>query len=111
MIHVASPFVLGSKDHERDLFRPAITGTESILSAVHRNNPNIRRIVITSSFAANLDPTLGMRPGYTYSEKDWNPITREAASQADGVVAYLASKTLAERAAWDFVDKQKVRIS
>ena len=48
----------------------------------------------------------GLRPGYTYSEKDWNPITAEEATQ-DSVRGYQASKTFAETAAWDFVEKEK----
>ena len=47
---------------------------------------------------------------YTYSEKDWNPITEKEAyeSSSDG---YRASKTFAERAAWDFVEKEKPNFS
>ena len=49
------------------------------------------------------------RPGYTYTEKDWTPVTYPTAASplTDGVIAYLASKTLAEKAAWDFVEKNK----
>jgi len=108
IIHTASPFVLGATDFENDLFRPAINGTTSILRAAQKNNSNIKRIVITSSFAANLDPTKGVRPGFTYTDSDWNPVTREAAaSSSDGVFAYVASKTFAERAAWDYVENEK----
>lgn len=53
------------------------------------------------------------RPGYTYTEKDWNPVTYATAASpsTDGEIAYLASKTLAERAAWDFVAKNKSNFS
>jgi nucleoside-diphosphate-sugar epimerase len=92
------------------LFRPAINGTTSVLRAAQKNNPNVKRIVITSSFAANLDPTKGVRPGFTYTDSDWNPVTREAANASgDGVFAYVASKTFAEQAAWDYIEKEKVR--
>ena len=49
---------------------------------------------------------LGNRPGYTYSEKDWNPITEEEAIQTptDG---YRASKTFAEKASWEFLEREK----
>lgn len=62
--------------------------------------------MITSSFASIIDPSKGTRPGYTYSEADWNPITEEEAIQnpANG---YRASKAFAEKAAWDFVEKEK----
>lgn len=62
--------------------------------------------MITSSFASILDPSKGNRPGYTYSEKDWNPITEEEAIQ-NPVNGYRASKTFAERAAWEFLEKEK----
>ena len=66
----------------------------------------MKRVVVTSSFAAIIDGSKGMRSGYTYSEKDWNPITEEQAYQtAPG--GYRASKTFAEKAAWDFVEKEK----
>ena len=49
---------------------------------------------------------MGNRPGYTYSEKDWNPITEEEAIQTP-INGYRASKTFAEQAAWDFSEKEK----
>ena len=107
VIHTASPFVMQVEDNGRDLLNPAVKGTISVLEAVKKNAPQVKRVVMTSSFAAILDPTQGNRPGYTYSEKDWNPVTYEQAKTGDGATAYCASKTLAEKAAWDFVEKEK----
>ena len=67
----------------------------------------MRRIVITSSFASVLDVTKGLRPGYVYTEADWNPMTAEETHAAGPSAAYLVSKTLAEKAAFDFVEKEK----
>lgn len=69
----------------------------------------MKRVVLTSSFAAIIDLGKGARPGYTYTEEDWNPVTYEQAAKkdADGGIAYCASKTLAEKAAFDFVKKNK----
>jgi len=53
-----------------------------------------------------LDPFAGNNPGHTYSEADWNPITLEQAKE-NPPSAYRASKTFAERAAWDFVEQEK----
>jgi nucleoside-diphosphate-sugar epimerase len=47
-----------------------------------------------------------MWPSHTYSEKDWNPITQEEALQNPGN-GYRASKTFAEKAAWDFIQNEK----
>ena len=50
----------------------------------------------------------GFWPSHTYSEADWNPVTYDdAKSTSAGSVAYCASKTFAERAAWDFAEKNK----
>ena len=62
--------------------------------------------MITSSFAAVISPKAGIRPEHTYSEKDWNPITAEEATQ-DSLSGYRASKTFSEKAAWDFVEKER----
>lgn len=62
--------------------------------------------VVTSSFASIITPNLGNRPGYTYSEKDWNPITEEEAIQTPSN-GYRASKTFAEKAAWEFLEREK----
>ncbi|KAI9732521.1 MAG: methylglyoxal reductase (NADPH-dependent) gre2 [Cirrosporium novae-zelandiae] len=58
--------------------------------------------VITSSFAAMLDSSKGHWPTHTYNESSWNPVTISDASK-DPATGYRASKTHAEKAAWDFV--------
>jgi nucleoside-diphosphate-sugar epimerase len=68
-------------------------------------------VVITGSFAAVVDVTTGIRSGYTYTEKDWNPMTKEGAQEAGPTAAYLVSKTLAERAAFEFVETEKPSFS
>lgn len=113
IIHSASPFVLQAEDNTREILEPAINGTLSVLKAAAAvNNPNLKRVVVTSSFASILDVDQGYRPDYTYSEKDWNPATFEAAAKhPNGGWAYCASKALAERAAWDFIEKEKPTFS
>jgi nucleoside-diphosphate-sugar epimerase len=107
VIHTASPFVLQVQDNERDLLDPAVKGTMRLLEAVAAHAPQVKRVVITSSFASILDPAQGHRPGYTYTEKDWNPVTYEEAKAGPGPVAYCGSKKFAEKAAWDFVEEKK----
>ncbi|KAK0107021.1 methylglyoxal reductase (NADPH-dependent) gre2 [Cadophora gregata] len=109
VIHTASPFQMTVTSNKTDLLDPAINGTLSLLTSIQAHNPHIKRVLITSSFAAILDLSLGTRPGYTYTESDWNPISyTEAADQkTPGPVAYCASKTFAERAAFDFVKEKK----
>lgn len=108
VVHCASPFVMQVENNERDLLDPAVKGTNRILEAVAAHAPQVKRIVITSSFAAIVDPSQGARPGYTYTEDDWNPTSWETAVNTDnGAVAYCASKVFAEKAAWDFVKEKK----
>ncbi|OJJ50126.1 hypothetical protein ASPZODRAFT_1106889 [Penicilliopsis zonata CBS 506.65] len=105
VVHNASPFHTQVQSNERELLRPSIDGTTNILSAVQAHAPDVKRVVLTSSFAAMVDMSLGNRPGHVYSEKDWNPITYQQAKKAltPPVLAYTAAKTGAEHAAWDFM--------
>jgi nucleoside-diphosphate-sugar epimerase len=105
VLHTASPFHFNVTDTKRDLLDPAINGTTGILKAIKAHAPSVKRVVVTSSFAAIVDPK-GKPEGYEYSEKDWNPITEEEAVSSPQL-GYRASKTFAERAAWDFVEKEK----
>lgn len=91
---------------QKQLLDPAIIGTTGVLRSIKKSAPSVKRVVITSSFASIVDAFQGDRPGHTYSEEDWNPITREQAPEnpANG---YRASKTFAERAAWDFIEQEK----
>lgn len=106
VIHTASPVHISSKDIQREVLDPAINGTIGMLHSIKKLAPSVRRVVITSSFASIFDPSLGCRPGYVYSEKDWNPVTAEEAV-LNAVSGYEASKTFAEKAAWDFVLQER----
>jgi nucleoside-diphosphate-sugar epimerase len=59
--------------------------------------------VVTSSFASIVN-TKGHKK--LYNEDIWNPVTIEEIHE-DRATAYRASKTLAEKAAWEFVEKEK----
>ncbi|KAI1502049.1 NAD(P)-binding protein [Biscogniauxia marginata] len=108
VVHAASPFNVQPSDNVRDLLTPAVRGSTAVLEAARRwGGPRVRRVVVTSSFGAVVDPGRGARPGYVYAEADWNPTSWDEAAVADGVVAYCTSKSLAERAAWDWVAAQK----
>lgn len=95
VLHVASPFPLSVPRDEDDLIIPARDGALRVLKAAHA--ASVRRVVLTSSFAA-----IGYghpdRPA-PFDERDWTDLS------GPGVQPYVKSKTLAERAAWDFVAK------
>ncbi|KAI1453172.1 NAD(P)-binding protein [Annulohypoxylon moriforme] len=112
IIHSASPFNLAPEDNVRDLLDPAVKGATSILeAALQYGGGKVKTVVATSSFASVIDLSKGFREGYTYDEKDWNPVTWDEAVVANGTVAYCASKALAERAMWEWVEKHKGQIS
>lgn len=95
VIHTASPFPLDNLKDRMALVGPARDGTLRVLSAAKA--AGIKRIVLTSSVAAIMDGH-GDPKGRVFSEADW---TNDANEE---VKAYPLSKTLAERAAWDFVN-------
>lgn len=105
-LHTASPFTFASSDIENDLLKPAVNGTISALSAVKKYGPQIKRVVVTSSYAAMADIISGQDPNIVIDEKSWSPLTWET-SLANGAVGYCGSKKLAEKAAWDFVEAEK----
>jgi len=105
-LHTASPFHFNAKDIKKDLIDPALIGTKSALTAADKEK-SVKKVVITSSFAAILNASKGNYPNHTYSEEDWNPITMEEAVSGNAQLGYRGSKTFAEKLGWDFVEKEK----
>jgi nucleoside-diphosphate-sugar epimerase len=106
VLHTASPFFFGHSDAVKEILDPAIKGTTGILKAIKANAPSVKHVVVTSSFAAIVRPD---NPPKVYNEESWNPVTEEEALQPSHT--YRASKTFAERAAWDFVKNEKPNFS
>lgn len=71
----------------------------------------MRRLVITSSFAAVVDVTKNniLGPDFTYTGSHWNPLTWEESIDpaTSAVVAYRGGKKFGELEAWDFVGREK----
>ncbi|SNX88046.1 related to GRE2 - methylglyoxal reductase (NADPH-dependent) [Melanopsichium pennsylvanicum] len=110
VLHTASPFHFNIEgDPKRTLINPAVNGTRNVLTSISKHGSNVKRVVITSSFAAILDSS---RQGHiVYTEKDWNISSVENVEKKgkdqEGPDAYRASKTMAERATWQFVEENK----
>ncbi|CAE6426053.1 Putative NADPH-dependent methylglyoxal reductase GRP2 OS=Candida albicans (strain SC5314 / ATCC MYA-2876) GN=GRP2 PE=1 SV=2 [Rhizoctonia solani AG-1 IB] len=104
ILHTSSPLVFGLKDAEKNILKPAIQGTTEILKSAKEHGPTIKRVIITSSFLALL--TFTDPPNHVYSEKDWSTATYEYAVN-NPEMAYVASKPLAEKAAWEFIEREK----
>jgi nucleoside-diphosphate-sugar epimerase len=100
VLHVASPFPAAPPKSEDDLITPAREGTLRVLRAA-RDSKSVKRVVVTSSFAAIAHGDTPPK-GKLYDETLW--------THTDGHVglanAYQKSKTLAERAAWSFIEKE-----
>jgi nucleoside-diphosphate-sugar epimerase len=96
VLHIASPFPAAAPKHEDELIVPARAGALRVLRAAR--DSGVRRVVLTSSFAAI---------GYghdsqtaPFDETCWTDPDRARAA------AYTRSKTLAERAAWEFMQRE-----
>lgn len=106
VLHTASPFLFRVTDPVKDLIDPAVLGTTSVLKAIQKSAPQVRRVVVTSSFAAIVDDNTVNNPNHVYTEKSWCPITLEDVGTNPNK-GYRASKKLAEKAAWDYVRDNK----
>ncbi len=96
VLHVASPFPLRVPKHEDELIVPGRAGTLRVLDAARE--AGVKRVVLTSSFAAI---GYGHKPAdRRFTEENWTD------PNGGGVSAYVKSKTLAERAAWDFIARE-----
>lgn len=92
--HVASPFPPAQPGSDEEVIAPARDGALRVLRAAR--DAGTARVILTSSFAA-----VGYTPkdSNAYDETDW--------TDPDGDnPAYIRSKAIAERAAWDFVENQ-----
>ncbi|PXA84477.1 epimerase [Nostoc sp. 3335mG] len=90
--HGASPTPSGDQVSEGDWVRPAVEGNLRVLRAAR--DAGVRRVVLTSAFGAI---GVGHKPlGRPFVETDWSDLT-------GNVAPYQKSKTLAERASWDFI--------
>ncbi len=93
IFHVASP-TPGSAPAEDEYFtKPAVAGVLNVLEAALKND--VKKVVVTSSVAA-----VAFRPkDKIFTEDDWEP--------EEGLVPYPKSKVRAEKAAWEFYEKNK----
>tara|TARA_B100000965_G_scaffold338890_2_gene306293 strand:- start:814 stop:1830 length:1017 start_codon:yes stop_codon:yes gene_type:complete len=93
LFHIASPCSIEEPKNENDLVTPALEGTLRALKAAHKSK--IKKVVLTSSIGAI---AYGHSKKYCNSE-DWTDTSND-------VGAYIKSKTIAEKAAWEFVRSQ-----
>ncbi|HVZ82339.1 MAG TPA: aldehyde reductase [Terracidiphilus sp.] len=96
VLHIASPFPSTVPNHEDELIVPAREGALRVLRAAR--DAGVARVVLTSSFAAI---GYGREPiDRPFDENDWSDVN------GVGMTAYAKSKTLAEQAAWEFMERE-----
>ncbi len=96
VLHVASPFPATIPKDENELIVPAREGALRVLRAAR--DAGVTRVVLTSSFAAI---GYGHPPqSAAFDETSWTNL------EDPKLQPYVKSKTIAERAAWDFVAKE-----
>ena len=94
LIHVASPIALERKSE--DFFvKPAVAGVKRALKFAKKHN--IKKVILTSSVAAIFH---GIELKEYYDENDWSD------PENPSIDHYSKSKTLAEKAAWDFIEAE-----
>lgn len=97
VFHIASPvYDSRSVEDPSEMILPAVNGTLKVLQAVSEVG-SVKRVVLTSSIASIC--ALYKYRKQPYTEEDWTDLSEP------GHTAYIKSKTLAEKAAWDFVNK------
>ena len=99
VLHTASPVPREMPEHEADLIIPARDGTVRVLTAAKA--AGVKRVVLTSSIAA-VTRDSSKPKSHVYTEADWSVV--------DEAEAYGKSKTIAERAAWDFAEEQGLEL-
>ncbi|KAL3843311.1 hypothetical protein ACJIZ3_000714 [Penstemon smallii] len=103
VFHTASP-VLGHPccDPKAEILQPAIDGTLNVLRSC-KKTPSLRRVVFTSS-SSTVRAREGLVPSVPLDESSWS--STELCEKLE--IWYVLSKTLAERAAWEFCEAHKI---
>ncbi|KAL6494450.1 hypothetical protein OROGR_031250 [Orobanche gracilis] len=121
VFHVASPCTLEDPiDPQKELVDPAVEGSLNVLAAARKYG--VRRVVLTSSISSMV-PNPGWPSGCVVDESSWTDLDycklREVSLLLPPPTAphrrillkwYPVSKTLAEKAAWNFANKNGVDV-
>lgn len=111
VLHTASPFSESeSSDFENAYRKPAVEGTINVLNSVKDHAHQVKKVVVTSSMAAIMNWDKLTDTSFVHTEDVWNPLEWDQCQQ-DWLMAYVGSKKLAERAAWDYVKENNVNFS
>ncbi|EME84987.1 uncharacterized protein MYCFIDRAFT_41794 [Pseudocercospora fijiensis CIRAD86] len=101
ILHVASPLTLVTPKDENEFIAPARDGTLRVLRAAKKTG-TIKRVVVTSSLAAVIFGHNARAANDPFTEEDWANLK----TPHHRAPAYQKSKIIAEKAAWDFIEKE-----
>ena len=106
--HTASPFHFNAVEPD-EIIKPAVEGTLSALRATAAHGSTVKRFIVLSSTAAVMRWSAPF--GAVLDESSWNEddvatVNSKGREASPGAV-YQASKTLAERAAWEWWNERK----
>ncbi|XP_030944329.1 tetraketide alpha-pyrone reductase 1 [Quercus lobata] len=102
VFHTASPVLKPSSDPKAEILDPAIEGTLNVLRSC-KKNPSLRRVILTSS-SSTVRVRDDFDPNIPLDETFWSSVELCERLQ----LWYALSKTLAERAAWEFCNKNGI---
>ncbi|KAK3031333.1 hypothetical protein RJ639_035239 [Escallonia herrerae] len=104
VFHVASPCTLEDPaDPQAELVDPAVQGTLNVLAAAKKFK--VRRVVITSSISA-IVPNPEWPGDKPFDESSWTDLDYCISRKK----WYPVSKTLAEKAAWEYAEKHRLDV-
>jgi len=99
ILHVASPFFVKEPINQDEYIKPACEGTLRVLKSAQK--AKVKRVVLTSSVVSMMGKIYDSNEDTgTVDAKSWTD------PNSKNINTYMKSKTLAEKAAWDFIDNQ-----
>eukprot|EP00253_Pinus_taeda_P013968 PITA_13968 len=106
VFHVATPMDFESQDPENEIIKPAVNGMLNVLRSCGKTK-SMKRVVFTSSAGTLLFTDDHGQPGKVYDETCWTNVDICRRVKMTGWM-YFVSKTLAEKAAWEFAEKNNI---
>ncbi|KAL5673460.1 hypothetical protein ACJX0J_017766, partial [Zea mays] len=104
VFHLASPLTLHTQDPEKELLEPALKGTLSVLRAA--KDCGVQRVVLMSSKSAMLPNPAWPADKAMVEDDCWADVELLKRRQ----LWYNVSKTLAEKAAWEFAERESLQL-
>lgn len=103
VFHVATPMDFETTDPENEMIKPTVNGVLNIMKSCKKSN-TVKRVIFTSSAG-----TVCMEENRRteYDESCWSDVDFCRRVKMTGWM-YFVSKTLAEKAAWDFAKENDI---